>query len=89
MKESQLRQLIREEISKTKRELNEFSPSPESLDPATIAAVITTLGGVIGGVGLIKSKLNKMSQEGGKKGETAKAILDFFEGFASGGGSGK
>jgi hypothetical protein len=88
MKESQLRQLIREEISKTKKELNEYVPSPESLDPAVIASIIASLGGAVGGVALIKNKLKKMSQEGGKKGEAAQAILDFFEGLASGGGRG-
>lgn len=89
MKESQLRQLIREEISKVMDEnenIQEYMPDPAVLDPATIGAIVASLGLTIGGVMGAERKLEDAAAKGNKK---AQAVLDFFKGFTSGGGSGK
>jgi hypothetical protein len=88
MKESQLRQLIREEISKVmdkKEDLGEMY-DPAVLDPMVIGGILGTLGLTITGISMAKAKLQARADKGDKK---AQAVLDFFEGFASGGGSGK
>ena len=94
MKESQLRQLIREEIKKTKKEVNELlPPDPVSLDPMVIGKIITGLALLLGGRAAVKSALEQAIQgEGPLSGfispETAEKILSFFEGFSRGGGRG-
>jgi len=98
MKESQLRQLIREEISKVMDEKENVSelmpPGPESLDPTIIAGIITSLAALLGGRAAVKSALEKAAQGTGPLSgfispETAQKILDFLNGLASGGGSGR
>jgi hypothetical protein len=87
MKESQLRQLIREEISKVmdkKEDLGEMY-DPAVLDPMVIGGILGTLGLTITGIAAAKAKLQDKAAKGDKK---AKAILDFFDGFSSGGGKG-
>ena len=88
MKESQLRQLIREEISKVmdnEENLGEMINDPAVLDPMVIGGILGALGLTIGGISAAKAKLQAKADAGDKK---AKAILDFFDGFSSGGGKG-
>jgi hypothetical protein len=87
MKESQLRQLIREEISKVmdkKEDLGEMY-DPAVLDPMVIGGILGTLGLTITGIAAAKAKLQARADKGDKK---AQAVLDFFDGFSSGGGKG-
>jgi hypothetical protein len=89
MKESQLRQLIREEISKVmnkEENLGEIYNDPAVLDLLTVGKILGSMGLTILGVNLAKNKLQAKAAEGD---QTSQAILDFFKGFASGGGSGK
>jgi hypothetical protein len=88
MKESQLRQLIREEISKVmdkKEDLGEMINDPAVLDPMVIGGILGTLGLTITGIAAAKAKLQARADKGDKK---AQAVLDFFDGFSSGGGKG-
>jgi hypothetical protein len=97
MKESQLRQLIREEISKVMNDeenLGEMIQDPTVLDPMVIGEIIAGLTVLLGGRAAVKSALEQATQGKGAlsyvmKPETARKILEFFNGFASGGGSGK
>ena len=93
MKESQLRQLIREEISKVmdeKENLSEMDPlmiqQAAELDLFTIGKILASLGLTIGGIMGAEKKLEDAAAKGNKK---AQAVLDFFKGFTSGGGSGR
>ena len=96
MKESQLRQLIREEISKVmdnEENLGEMIQDPASLDPVVIGEIVAGLIGLLGGRAAVKFALEQAVEGTGPlsyimKPETAKKILDFFSGFASGGGRG-
>jgi hypothetical protein len=101
MKESQLRQLIREEISKVmneKENLSEIDPlmiqQAVELDPKIILGIIGSIAALLGGRAAAKSALEQAVQGTGPLSglispKKAQEILDFLNDLASGGGSGR
>jgi hypothetical protein len=79
MKESQLRQLIREEISNIKKETQKSGvvqegmadflmliQQPESIDMKNIGIIIASLALLVGGRNLVKNELEKAAKGEGK-----------------------